>query len=353
MNIENILYPGFNRSLAELKAIKKIKKNSIELVDFTEIEWVRDVLKHRFDEVGDYKLKFLKPSEDEINQVSKLVGADISGDTLKNNFHKNKRIIGITSGKGGVGKSTVTSLLGIAFDELGKKVGILDSDIWGFSIPKILGAKFPPIPFNERIFPSKINNLSVISMEYFVKQDEAVIWRGPMLHKAIEQFLFEVLWQDIDILLIDMPPGTGDVQLTLAQKIPVSGAIIVTTPQDIALLDARKGLKMFEKVEVPVLGIVENMSIHICSKCGNEESIFGEGGGSSLAKENEVDLLGKLPLDISIREQTDTGKPSVVFDPEGRIAEIYGDIARKAAGKLSAQSKDYSAKFPKIVIDNN
>ena len=298
MDIENILYPGFNRSLAELKAIKKIKKNSIELIDFTEIEWVRDVLKHRFEEIGDYKLKFLKPSEDEINQVSKLVGADIVGDTLKNNFHKNKRIIGITSGKGGVGKSTVTSLLGIAFDELGKKVGILDSDIWGFSIPKILGAKFPPIPFNERIFPSKINNLSVISMEYFVKQDEAVIWRGPMLHKAIEQFLFEVLWQDIDILLIDMPPGTGDVSISLSQFLKYFENIVVTTPQSNATIVAERSGIMSKKVNASIIGVIENMSFMQLDD--SKIYPFGKDGGNKLAEKLNVPLLGSIPLNEEI-----------------------------------------------------
>lgn len=303
MDIENILYPGFNRSLAELKAIKKMKKNSIELVDFTEIEWVRDVLKHRFDEAGDYKLKFLKPSEDEINQVSKLVGADINGDALKNNFHKNKRIIGITSGKGGVGKSTVTSLLGIAFDELGKKVGILDSDIWGFSIPKILGAKFPPIPFNERIFPSKINNLSVISMEYFVKQDEAVIWRGPMLHKAIEQFLFEVLWQDIDILLIDMPPGTGDVSISLSQFLKYFENIVVTTPQSNATIVAERSGIMSKKVNASIIGVIENMSFMQLDD--SKIYPFGKDGGNKLAEKLSVPLLGSIPLneDITIASE--------------------------------------------------
>lgn len=303
MDIENILYPGFNKSLAELKAIKKIKKNSIELIDFTEIEWVRDVLKHRFEEIGDYKLKFLKPSEDEINQVSKLVGADINGDALKNNFHKNKRIIGITSGKGGVGKSTVTSLLGIAFDELGKKVGILDSDIWGFSIPKILGAKFPPIPFNERIFPSKINNLSVISMEYFVKQDEAVIWRGPMLHKAIEQFLFEVLWQDIDILLIDMPPGTGDVSISLSQFLKYFENIVVTTPQSNATIVAERSGIMSKKVNASIIGVIENMSFMQLD--GSKIYPFGKDGGNKLAEKLSVPLLGSIPLneDITIASE--------------------------------------------------
>jgi ATP-binding protein involved in chromosome partitioning len=180
-----------------------------------------------------------------------------------------------------------------------------------------------------------------------------MIWRGPMVTQALEQLLNDTNWKDVDYLVIDLPPGTGDTQLTLAQKVPVTGAVIVTTPQDIALLDARKGLKMFEKVEVPVLGIIENMSIHICSNCGHEEHIFGAGGGQRMAEEHDVDLLGSLPLDMSIRETTDSGKPSVVADPEGRIAQIYRDIARRVAAKLSLKAKDYTASFPKIVIQNN
>ncbi len=260
MDIQDINYPGFNRSLDELNAITKLKKKSCEILDFTEIEWVRDVLRQRINENNDLEIKFKTPTEKQIADVSAIVGADIDMEDLKNNFHKNKRIIGITSGKGGVGKSTITSLLGIAFDELGKKVGILDSDIWGYSVPKILGAKFPPIPFNERIFPSKINNLSVISMEYFVKQDEAVIWRGPMLHKAIEQFLFEVLWQDIDILLIDMPPGTGDVSISLSQFLKYFENIVVTTPQTNATMVAERSGIMSKKVNASIIGVIENMS---------------------------------------------------------------------------------------------
>ena len=180
-----------------------------------------------------------------------------------------------------------------------------------------------------------------------------MIWRGPMVTQALEQLLNDTNWSDLDYLVIDLPPGTGDTQLTLAQKVPVSGAVIVTTPQDIALLDARKGLKMFQKVEVPVLGIVENMSLHICSSCGHEERIFGEGGGRKMSEQYGVDLLGSLPLDGHIREETDNGKPTVVAQPDSRIAEIYREIARKTAAKLSLQAKDYAAKFPRIVIQNN
>jgi len=294
MEIESIVYPGFNKNLKDLNAISKLKKQKCEILDFTEIEWVREVLKQRISEIGEYEVAFKLPTDKEFEEVSRLVGADIDPEELKNNFHKNKRIIGITSGKGGVGKSTITALLGIAFDELGKRVGIMDSDIWGYSIPKILGAKFPPIPFNERIFPSKINNLSVISMEYFVKQDEAVIWRGPMLHKAIEQFLFEVLWQDVDILLIDMPPGTGDVSISLSQFLKYYENIVVTTPQTNATMVAERSGIMSKKVNASIIGVIENMS-HM--EVGEKKLYpFGKDGGENLSKKLNVPKLGSIPL---------------------------------------------------------
>ncbi len=196
-------------------------------------------------------------------------------------------------------------------------------------------------------------HLQAMSIGFLIDEETPMIWRGPMVTQALEQLLNDTNWSDLDYLVIDLPPGTGDTQLTLAQKVPVSGAVIVTTPQDIALLDARKGLKMFQKVEVPVLGVVENMSTHICSNCGHEEHIFGQGGGTAMAEQYGIDLLGSLPLDIHIREETDNGKPSVVADPDSRISEIYREIARKTAAKLSLQAKDYAAKFPRIVIQNN
>jgi ATP-binding protein involved in chromosome partitioning len=265
-----------------------------------------------------------------------------------------KNVIAVASGKGGVGKSTTAVNLALALAGEGANVGILDADIYGPSQPRMLGLSGQPDSEDGKsLEPMENYGIQAMSIGFLIDEETPMIWRGPMVTQALEQLLGDTQWRNLDYLVIDLPPGTGDVQLTLAQKIPVSGAVIVTTPQDIALLDARKGLKMFEKVEVPVLGIVENMSLHICGKCGNEEPIFGEGGGTSLADESKVDLLGKLPIDISIREQTDSGKPSVVFEPNGRVAQIYAEIARKAAGKLAAQAKDYSAKFPKIVIDNN
>jgi len=262
-----------------------------------------------------------------------------------------KNIIAVASGKGGVGKSTVAVNLALALSAEGAKVGILDADIYGPSQPRMLGVKMKPESKDGRkMEPITSYHLQAMSIGFLVDEETPMIWRGPMVTQALEQLLRETNWQDLDYLIIDLPPGTGDVQLTLAQKVPVTGAVIVTTPQDIALLDARKGLKMFEKVEIPVLGIVENMSTHICSKCGHEEHIFGEGGGSRMAEDYDVDFLGGIPLDIRIREQTDGGKPTVVAEPDGRLSRIYREIARRVAGKLSKQKKDYSAKFPGIVI---
>jgi ATP-binding protein involved in chromosome partitioning len=265
-----------------------------------------------------------------------------------------KNIIAVASGKGGVGKSTTAVNLALALSAEGATVGILDADIYGPSQPRMLGVnQQPESKDGKSLEPLNSYDLQAMSIGFLVDEETPMIWRGPMVTQALEQLLNDTQWKDVDYLIIDLPPGTGDTQLTLAQKVPVTGAVIVTTPQDIALLDARKGLKMFEKVEVPVLGIIENMSIHICSECGHEEHIFGKGGGQSMADQYDIDMLGALPLDISIRESTDGGKPSVVADPEGRIAEIYREIARRVGAKLSKKAKDYSAAFPKIVIQNN
>jgi ATP-binding protein involved in chromosome partitioning len=265
-----------------------------------------------------------------------------------------KNIIAVASGKGGVGKSTTAVNLALALAAEGAQVGILDADIYGPSQPRMLGVKQQPDSKDGKsLEPVMSHNLQSMSIGYLIEEETPMIWRGPMVTQALEQLLKDTRWRDLDYLIVDLPPGTGDTQLTLAQKIPVSGAVIITTPQDIALLDARKGLKMFEKVNVAILGIIENMSIHICSQCGHEEYIFGQGGGLRMAQENDVDFLGALPLDIKIREEADNGKPSVIADPNGRIAQIYREIARRVAAKLSLQAKDYTAKFPTIKILNS
>ncbi len=264
-----------------------------------------------------------------------------------------KNIIAVASGKGGVGKSTTAVNLALALAAEGASVGMLDADIYGPSQPTMLGITGRPESRDgKRLEPLEGHGIQAMSIGFLIDVETPMVWRGPMVTQALEQLLNETNWRDIDYLVVDLPPGTGDIQLTLAQKVPVTGAIIVTTPQDIALMDARKGLKMFEKVNIPILGIVENMSLHICSKCGHEEHVFGSGGGSRMSKDYAVDLLGSLPLDVSIREQADSGKPTVVANPDGRVAEIYRQIARRVAVKIAEKQQDHSAVFPKIVIQN-
>jgi len=264
-----------------------------------------------------------------------------------------KNIIAVASGKGGVGKSTTAVNLALALAAEGASVGILDADIYGPSQPIMLGIRGRPESRDGKsLEPMEGHGIQAMSIGFLIDPDTPMVWRGPMVTQALEQLLNETKWRDIDYLVVDLPPGTGDIQLTLAQRVPVTGAVIVTTPQDIALIDARKGLKMFEKVGIPILGIVENMSLHICSKCGHEERIFGAGGGERMGKDYDVELLGALPLDIAIREQTDSGKPTVVSDPDGRIAGIYRQIARRVAVKIADKAQDHSAAFPKIVIQN-
>ena len=265
-----------------------------------------------------------------------------------------KNVIAIASGKGGVGKSTTAVNMALALQMEGARVGVLDADIYGPSIPRMLGIEGKPESSDGKsLEPMGGHGLQAMSIGFMIDEETPMIWRGPMVTQALEQLLRDTRWKSLDYLIIDLPPGTGDVQLTLAQKVPVSGAVIVTTPQDIALLDARKGLKMFEKVEVPVLGVVENMSIHICTECGHAEHIFGQGGGEKMCDLHNVDFLGALPLDIDIRINADEGHPSVADDPESKASLIYRDIARRTAAKLSLKAKDYSAKFPNIVIQNN
>ena len=264
-----------------------------------------------------------------------------------------KNTIAVASGKGGVGKSTTAVNLALALHAEGAKTGILDADVYGPSQPRMLGCRAKPESRDGKSMePNLSYHLQSMSIGYLVNEETPMIWRGPMVTSALEQMLGDTNWSDLDYLVIDLPPGTGDIQLTLCQKIPVSGAIIVTTPQDIALLDARKGLKMFEKVEVPVLGIIENMSTHICGNCGHEEHIFGSGGGQQMAEQYDVDLLGSLPLDVSIRAGVDNGRPTVSMAPDSPIAATYRTISRKAAAKLSLRAKDYSARFPRIVVEN-
>jgi ATP-binding protein involved in chromosome partitioning len=264
-----------------------------------------------------------------------------------------KNIIAVASGKGGVGKSTTAVNLALALAAEGASVGMLDADIYGPSQPMMLGiAGRPESKDGKSLEPMEGHGIQAISIGFLIDVDTPMVWRGPMVTQALEQLLRDTRWRELDYLLVDLPPGTGDIQLTLAQKVPVTGAVIVTTPQDIALIDARKGLKMFEKVGIPILGVVENMSTHICPNCGHESHIFGAGGAEKMCRDYGTELLGQLPLDASIREQADSGRPTVVADPEGRVAEIYRRIARRCAVKIAESQKDMTAKFPNIVVQN-
>ena len=264
---------------------------------------------------------------------------------------KVKNIVAVASGKGGVGKSTTAVNLALALAAEGAHVGLLDADIYGPSIPMMMGiAGRTESEDGQTMEPMENYGVQVMSIGFLVAQDEAMIWRGPMATQALEQLLRQTNWQDLDYLIVDMPPGTGDIQLTLSQRVPMTGAVVVTTPQDIALLDAKKGIKMFEKVGVPILGIVENMAVHVCSNCGHVEHIFGADGGKKMAAEYGMDYLGALPLNMQIRLQADSGKPTVVSDPDSEVAGLYKAMARKVALAIAAKNKDFSSKFPSIKI---
>jgi len=311
--------------------------------------------KSQFQAIQDLVIAALKKIAD-VKNIQVNVSSDIVAHTVQRGVKLLpgvKNIIAVASGKGGVGKSTTAANLALALSAEGARVGILDADIYGPSLPMMLGISGRPETKEENtIEPMEGHGLQASSIGFLVDQDSPMVWRGPMVTSALEQLLRQTRWRDLDYLIVDMPPGTGDIQLTLSQKVPVTGAVIVTTPQDIALLDARKGLKMFEKVGVPIIGIVENMSTYICPSCGHEEHVFGSGGGQKMCSDYGVDFLGSLPLNLSIREQSDAGCPTVVAEPNGAISQVYKQIARQVAIRISCLAKDMSSKFPNIVIQN-
>ena len=261
-------------------------------------------------------------------------------------------IIAVGSGKGGVGKSTTAVNLALALQREGARVGLLDADIYGPSIPSMLGVKGQPSTDGEHIIPKEAHGLKVMSIGFLVDENSAMIWRGPMVTSALQQLLGDTLWGPLDYLIIDLPPGTGDIQLTLAQRIPVAGAVIVTTPQDIALMDARRAVHMFRKVDVPVLGVVENMSTHICTACGHEEAIFGHGGGEQMAEDFELPLLGRLPLTMEIRSALDEGNPTMMQSPDSSVAQSYRKMALRTVGELSVKPRSMTLQMPEILIQN-
>ncbi|BAU49297.1 ATP-binding protein [Sulfurifustis variabilis] len=350
--LKQVIDPYLEQDLVTAKAVKKITVDGGKVTVDVQLGYPAKGWK---DELA-AKLKEKVAAIEGVKDVAINIAASIVSHSVQKGVKPIpgiKNIIAVASGKGGVGKSTVSVNLALALSVEGANVGILDADIYGPSQPRMLGVKMKPESKDGKsLEPIHSYHLQAMSIGFLIDEETPMIWRGPMVTQALEQLLRDTNWKDLDYLIVDLPPGTGDTQLTLAQKVPVTGAVIVTTPQDIALLDARKGLKMFEKVEIPVLGIVENMSIYICPKCGHEDHIFSEGGGRRMAEENDVDFLGALPLDRRIREETDSGKPTVVADPDCRISQLYREIARRVAARLSLQKKDYAAKFPSIVIQN-
>ena len=348
--LKEYIDPYLEKDLVSAKAIKNIGINGGEV----SLDIMLGFPAKGYIEKLAAKLTELVSSIDGVSDVNIEIGIKIAAHKAQKGVEPIpgiKNVIAVASGKGGVGKSTTSVNLALALSAEGARVGVLDADIYGPSQPRMLGVnKRPESEDGKTLEPINSYDIQAMSIGFLVDEETPMIWRGPMVTQALNQLINDTKWTDLDYLIIDLPPGTGDIQLTLAQRVPVSGSVIVTTPQDIALLDARKALKMFEKVEVPVLGVIENMSIHICSECGHEEHIFGQGGGANMSEQYDVDLLGALPLDMAIRRDTDEGKPTVVADPEGRVAEIYRDIARRVAGKLSTQAKEYASKFPNIVI---
>ena len=352
-SLKEYIDPYLEKDLVTVKAIKAINIDNDNVTVDVELGFPAAGYASKLQETLVNKIKSISGVSNATVNVSSVVTAhkvQQGVSPIKNV----KNVIAVASGKGGVGKSTTSVNLALAIAAEGGKVGVMDADIYGPSQPRMLGISGQPeTKDGKSMEPMENYGVQAMSIGFLIDEETPMIWRGPMVTQALEQMISDTNWGELDYLVIDLPPGTGDIQLTLSQKIPVSGAVIVTTPQDIALLDARKGLKMFEKVNVPVLGVIENMSIHICGKCGHEEHIFGSGGGERMSQDFNVDFLGALPLDINIREQADEGKPTVVADPESRISEIYREIGRSVTAKLSQQGKDYSAKFPNIVIQNS
>ncbi|MEQ1525178.1 MAG: iron-sulfur cluster carrier protein ApbC [Gallionella sp.] len=353
--LKNLIDPNTKKDFVSGKSVKNIKINGNDVS--------LDILlgypaKSVWDEIRAMVEAHLKAALPSVGKVTANVSSKVVPHAVQRGVklvEGVKNIIAVASGKGGVGKSTTAVNLALALAAEGARVGVLDADIYGPSQPTMLGIKGQPVSKDGKSMePMNNHGLQAMSIGFMIDGDDSpMVWRGPMVTQALDQLLHQTRWDNLDYLVVDLPPGTGDIQLTLAQKVPVTGAVIVTTPQDIALMDARKGLKMFEKVGIKIVGIVENMSTHICSQCGHEEHIFGAGGGEKMCADYDVEFLGGLPLDIRIREQADSGNPTVVADPDGKIARVYKQIARRVAVKVADMAQDHSAAFPKIVVQNS
>jgi ATP-binding protein involved in chromosome partitioning len=352
--LDSYLDPYLGESLGAAQAVKDVTATSVGATARISLGFP----------VGGYREELTEAVRKHLLQagITTPLTLDVASDIRSHAVQRNlkpieqiKNVVAVASGKGGVGKSTVAVNLALSWAAQGARVGLLDADIYGPSQPLMLGleGQRPSAPDGKHLKPLAAHGVVSMSIGFLVDAEQPMVWRGPMVTQALTQLLSETDWGSLDYLVVDMPPGTGDIQLTLAQRVPVAGAIIVTTPQDIALADARKGLKMFEKVSVPVLGIVENMSIHVCSNCGHAEHIFGAGGGAKMAEQYGVALLGELPLDARIREEADGGRPTVVAAPDSTRAQAYFQMARRAAAALSRRARDRSALFPKIVVEES
>ena len=351
--LQALIDPNTHKDFVTSRAVKKIAVDGDKVVVDIELGYpAKTQIDAIRSQVIDAVMALPEVGRAEIKVSSKIVAHAVQG-ALKP-LKGVKNIIAVASGKGGVGKSTTAVNLALALAQEGARVGLLDADVYGPSIPQLLGlaGQQPESDDGKTMHPLEGYGVQAMSIGFMIDVDSPMVWRGPMVTQALEQLIQQTNWNDLDYLVVDMPPGTGDTQLTLAQKVPVTGAVIVTTPQDIALIDARKGLKMFDKVGIPILGLVENMSIHICSKCGHEEHIFGHGGGEKMCQDYQAEFLGALPLELAIREMADAGKPTVVGAPDSRVAEIYRTIARRVAVKVAERAKDMTHKFPNIVVQN-
>lgn len=348
--LSGVIDPNTGKDLVSSKALKKVTTEDGKTTVQVELDYPAKTQGSVIEEMVRAKLVEAGiPADVKISQ--NIIAHEVQRGVKV--FDSVRNIIAVSSGKGGVGKSTVSANLALALQQEGAKVGLLDADVYGPSQPTMLGITDKPYSVDGKTLePMVAHGLQVASVGVLIDPDQPMIWRGPLAVSALQQLLKQTNWKDLDYLIVDMPPGTGDIQLSLSQEVPLTGAVVVTTPQDIALMDARKGLVMFEKVNVPILGIIENMATHICSKCGHEEHIFGEGGAAKMAAQYGVELLGELPLDINIRLSMDKGEPIVISDPDSKVAQAYREIARKLAVAVSKKNKDYSAKMPSIKVSD-
>lgn len=353
--VDNVIEPVTGKTLGELGAVKHFELVDHQLNVEVELGFPAKGIYQALAESIHASAKAFDEIENVVVDIQSQIEA--APTTHEQTIMGVKNIIAVASGKGGVGKSTTSVNIALALAAEGARVGILDADIYGPSQPHLLGVgerrpEVTTVDGKQMMLPIEALGIQSISMGYLVTEQTPVMWRGPMVSGALQQLLAQTAWQSLDYLIIDMPPGTGDIQITLAQKVPVTGSLIVTTPQDLALLDAKKAVEMFHKVHVPVLGVVENMSVHVCSQCGHAESIFGEGGGKSIADDYEADFLGALPLNLSIRLDADAGLPSVAKDPESHISSIYREVARKLAANLWLRAKNSSAPLSIEISDD-